>query len=122
WLERVGLVDDADRGAGELPYGAQRRLEIARAMCTRPVLLCLDEPAAGLNPAETQAIDALIQKIAESGVTVILVEHDMRLVMGVSDHILVLESGRKLAEGTAEEIRHNPDVVAAYLGEQARGR
>ncbi|MBT6831137.1 MAG: high-affinity branched-chain amino acid ABC transporter ATP-binding protein LivG, partial [Rhodospirillaceae bacterium] len=84
--------------------------------------MLLDEPAAGLNPAETQAIDTLIQKIAESGVTVILVEHDMRLVMGVSDHILVLESGRKLAEGTAEEIRHNPDVVAAYLGEQARGR
>ena len=105
-----------------MPYGALKRLEIARALATRSKLMLLDEPAAGLNPAETQAIDGLIQKIAESGVTVILVEHDMRLVMGVSDHILVLESGRKLAEGTAEEIRHNKGVVAAYLGEQASGR
>ena len=118
----VNLGDYIDADAAAMPYGALKRLEIARALATRSKLMLLDEPAAGLNPAETQAIDGLFQKIAESGVTVILVEHDMRLVMGVSDHILVLESGRKLAEGTAEEIRHNKGVVAAYLGEQASGR
>jgi branched-chain amino acid transport system ATP-binding protein len=115
----VNLDDFTDAHASAMPYGALKRLEIARALATKSRLMLLDEPAAGLNPSETRAIDGLIQKIAESGVTVILVEHDMRLVMGVSDHILVLESGRKLAEGTAGEIRHNPDVVAAYLGESA---
>ena len=91
-------------------------MEIARALASEPKLLLLDEPAAGLNNKETQEIDKLIQQISDSGVTVILVEHDMRLVMGVSDHILVMEHGRKLAEGTAGEIRKNPDVIAAYLG------
>jgi branched-chain amino acid transport system ATP-binding protein len=99
-----------------MPYGALKRLEIARALAVEPKLLLLDEPAAGLNPKETQEIDALIQRIAASGVTVILVEHDMKLVMGVSDHILVLDHGRKLAEGSAAEVRHNPEVIKAYLG------
>ena len=118
----VGLDDYIASDAAAMPYGMLKWLEIARALATRPKMLLLDEPAAGLNPAETQAIDELIQKVAESGVTVVLVEHDMRLVMGVSSHILVLDRGRKLAEGTAEEIRHNPDVVAAYLGEGGRHR
>ena len=105
-----------------MPYGALKRLEIARALAADPGVLLLDEPAAGLNPAETESIDSLIQKVAANGVTVILVEHDMRLVMGVSDHIFVLEGGRLLAEGKAYDIRHNPDVVAAYLGESGRVR
>jgi len=119
-LRFVGLADAIGTEADALPYGALKRLEIARALAVRPRLLLLDEPAAGLNPAETREIDDLIQKIAGTGVTVVLVEHDMRLVMGVSEHILVLDHGTLLAEGTGEEIRHNPDVVAAYLGEEGR--
>jgi len=115
-LATIGLADAADTPAGALPYGAMKRLEIARALAGEPRLLLLDEPAAGLNATETAEIDQLIQSIAAGGVTVILVEHDMKLVMAVSDHIIVLESGRKLAEGTAAEVRADPAVIAAYLG------
>ena len=115
-MDMVGLAAWRDAESDAMPYGALKRLEIARALAAEPKLLLLDEPAAGLNPKETQEIDALIQRIAASGVTVILVEHDMKLVMGVSDHILVLDHGRKLAEGSAAEVRHNPEVIKAYLG------
>jgi len=115
-LEFVGLADRADADAQALPYGDLKRLELARALATRPRLLLLDEPAAGLNPTETKAVDALIERVAQGGVTVLLVEHDMKLVMGVSDRILVLDYGRKLAEGTAREVRADPKVIAAYLG------
>ena len=118
-LEWVGLEAYIAAHTDSLPYGALKRMEIARALASEPKLLLLDEPAAGLNNKETQEIDELIQQISDSGVTVILVEHDMRLVMGVSDHILVMEHGQKLAEGTAEEIGKNPDVIAAYLGGDA---
>ena len=121
-LEFVGLGGYLGAEASAMPYGALKRLEIARALAAGPKVMLLDEPAAGLNPAETAAIDDLIREIAAAGVTVVLVEHDMRLVMGVSDHIFVLERGRLLAEGNGHEIRHNPDVVAAYLGESARDR
>ncbi len=121
-MASVGLGDYVHAEASMLPYGALKRLEIARALATRPKMLLLDEPAAGLNPAETDAIDGLIKGIAESGVTVLLVEHDMRLVMGISDRILVLDHGRWLASGTAQEVRRNPEVVAAYLGGDARER
>jgi branched-chain amino acid transport system ATP-binding protein len=117
----VGLGDYLEADAAAMPYGALKRLEIARALATGPRMLLLDEPAAGLNPAETKDIDRLIQKVAETGVTVLLVEHDMRLVMGVSDHILVLDYGCKLAEGTAAEVRRDPEVIAAYLGAQGAG-
>jgi len=111
-------LDDVDRfaQAGRLPYGAQRRLEIARALATEPKLLCLDEPAAGFNPAEKAALMDLIRKIRADGYTVLLIEHDMRLVMGVTDRIVVLEFGKKIAEGLPVEIRDNPAVIAAYLG------
>jgi len=112
----VGLEPWLNADADAMPYGALKRLEIARALAAGPRLLLLDEPAAGLNPVETAEIDELIKKIAESGTTVVLVEHDMKLVMGVSDRILVLDYGRKLAEGTAAEVRANPDVIRAYLG------
>ena len=112
----VGLGDYLDAEADAMPYGALKRLEIARALAGRPKLLLLDEPAAGLNQTETQAINALITRLAKSGVTVVLVEHNMRLVMGVSDHILVLDYGRKLCEGTAERVRNDPKVIEAYLG------
>ncbi len=112
----VGLESYLDADADSMPYGALKRLEIARALAAEPRLLLLDEPAAGLNPRETAQIDQLIQKVASTGMTIMLVEHDMKLVMGISDHILVLDYGKKLAEGTAEEIRNNPDVIAAYLG------
>jgi branched-chain amino acid transport system ATP-binding protein len=115
-MDMVGLAAWRDAESDAMPYGALKRLEIARALAAEPKLLLLDEPAAGLNPKETQEIDALIQRIAAIGVTVILVEHDMKLVMGVSDHILVLDHGRKLAEGSAAEVRHNPEVIKAYLG------
>jgi len=115
-LEYMELGKYADLESDQLPYSALKRLEIARAFATEPKMMLLDEPAAGLDRNEIREIDALIQRIAASGVTVLLVEHDMKLVMAVSDHILVLESGRKLAEGTAEEIRGNADVVTAYLG------
>jgi branched-chain amino acid transport system ATP-binding protein len=112
----VGLGGSIDADAGTMPYGALKRLEIARALAAEPRLLLLDEPAAGLNERETKEIDDVIVAVARSGVTVVLVEHDMKLVMGISDHILVLDHGRKLAQGTPEEVRNNPAVVAAYLG------
>jgi len=112
----VGTGKYVGTDAGSMSYGALKRLEIARALAAEPKLLLLDEPAAGLNAKETGEIDALIQRVAETGVTVVLVEHDMKLVMNISDHILVLDYGKKLAEGTAAEVRSNPDVIAAYLG------
>lgn len=115
-LALVGLAEKAGTTARNLPYGDQRRLEIARALATQPQLLCLDEPAAGFNPAEKVALLELIRKVRDSGYTVLLIEHDMRLVMGVTDRIVVLEFGRKIAEGSPAEIRENPAVVAAYLG------
>lgn len=118
-LALVGLADAADRPAGSLPYGALKRLEIARALATEPKVLLLDEPAAGCNPVETEEIDAVIKKIAAQGVTVVLVEHDMRLVMRISSRIHVLDRGRTLAEGSAQAVRANPAVIAAYLGQGA---
>jgi branched-chain amino acid transport system ATP-binding protein len=115
-LVRVGLEAEADRPAGSLPYGALKRLEIARALATEPKVLLLDEPAAGCNPVETRGLEDVIRSIVTSGVTVILVEHDMRLVMNISDRIHVLAGGRSLAEGTAAEVQSNPAVVEAYLG------
>jgi branched-chain amino acid transport system ATP-binding protein len=115
-LEFMGLTKVSGELARNLPYGDQRRLEIARALATRPKLLCLDEPAAGFNPAEKAKLMDLIRKIRDQGYTVLLIEHDMRLVMGVTDRIVVLEFGRKIAEGLPAEIRDNPAVVAAYLG------
>jgi len=115
-MQFVGVGKYVNAAADSMPYGALKRLEIARALAAQPKLLLLDEPAAGLNPTETREIDALIQKIAASGVTVVLVEHDMKLVMNISARILVLDYGRKLAEGTAQEVRANPEVIAAYLG------
>jgi len=117
WLERCGLVHLANDEAGSLPYGAQRRLEIARAMCTGPRILCLDEPAAGLNPAESAELAALVRGIRdEEKIAVLLIEHDMSVVMEISDHIVVLDHGKKIAEGAPAEIRSNPDVIRAYLG------
>ena len=119
WLERVNLVEQADWDAGNLPYGAQRRLEIARAMCIRPVLLCLDEPAAGLNPRESAELNELLLSIRDQEhIGILLIEHDMNVVMGISDHIVVLDYGRQIATGSPQEIRNNPDVIRAYLGEE----
>jgi len=115
-MEFVGLGAYVDADASAMPYGALKRLEIARALAAKPKLLLLDEPAAGLNATESREIDQVIKKVAAQGVTVVLVEHDMKMVMGISDHILALDYGRKLAEGTPAEVRANPDVVAAYLG------
>jgi len=117
WLERVGLTRRADETAGELPYGDQRRLEIARAMCTRPLLLCLDEPAAGLNARETDGLNELLYSIrAQEGIALLLIEHDMSVVMRISDHVVVLDYGKKIADGSADAVRGNPVVIAAYLG------
>lgn len=115
-LAFVGLLGAADRHAGTLPYGALKRLEIARALATEPRVLLLDEPAAGCNAVETAEVDAVIQKIAAQGITVVLVEHDMRMVMKISNRIHVLDQGRTIAEGTADEVRNNAAVIAAYLG------
>jgi len=118
WLEQVDLVEVANRPAGTLAYGQQRRLEIARCMMTRPRILMLDEPAAGLNPRETEDLKALIAMLRdEHDVTVLLIEHDMKLVMSISDHIYVINQGTPLADGSPEQIRNNPDVIKAYLGE-----
>ena len=118
-MDFVGVGKYLQAHASQMPYGALKRLEIARALAAKPQMLLLDEPAAGLNHSETGEIEALIRKVADSGVTVVLVEHDMKLVMNLSDHILVLDYGKKLAEGTAAEVRANPDVIAAYLGASA---
>lgn len=118
-LEFVGVAAHAETLARNLSYGHQRRLEIARALATEPKLLCLDEPAAGFNPAEKDELMGLIRRIRDDGYTVLLIEHDMKLVMGVTDRIVVLDFGRQIAEGTPAQIRQNPAVIAAYLGEEA---
>ncbi len=120
WLERMDLYPYANSRADALPYGIQRRVEIARALCTSPTLLCLDEPAAGLNHTESEGLSKLLKRICyEFGVSILLIEHDMHVVMNISDHIAVLDYGRLIAEGTAASVRRNPDVIKAYLGEDA---
>ena len=116
-IDKIGLTDQVNEFAKNLSYGAQRRLEIARALATDPTILLLDEPAAGMNSRETQKLDELICQIRDEGLSILLIEHDMKLVMSLSDHIFVMESGKKIAEGAPEEIRQNPDVIKAYLGE-----
>jgi branched-chain amino acid transport system ATP-binding protein len=117
WLDKTGLLDRADDPAGDFPYGAQRRLEIARAMCTGPRLLCLDEPAAGLNPRESDELNKLLLSVRDDhNMAILLIEHDMSVVMGISDHVVVLDYGRKISDGTPDYVKNDPNVIRAYLG------